>query len=122
MPGRSRLKHDCGRSATSTGGKCLANVHAKPCLIPEPLQTLRSEDKGQAGACGQDAGHPLHGAGGSYEEGGKSRQRPYREQQFEQQRRCTSSDDATLTGCGVPQVSRLPGLIRTVSAITAPVS
>jgi hypothetical protein len=27
------------------------NVHAKSRLTPEPLRTLRSEDKGQAGAC-----------------------------------------------------------------------
>jgi hypothetical protein len=27
------------------------NVHAKSRLILEPLRTLRSEDKGQAGAC-----------------------------------------------------------------------
>ena len=27
------------------------NVHAKSRLIPEPLRTLRPEDKGQAGAC-----------------------------------------------------------------------
>jgi len=27
------------------------NVHAKSHLILEPLRTLRSEDKGQAGAC-----------------------------------------------------------------------
>jgi hypothetical protein len=27
------------------------NVHAKSCLTPEPLGALRSEDKGQAGAC-----------------------------------------------------------------------
>ena len=27
------------------------NVHAKSCLIPEPLRTLRSEAKGKAGAC-----------------------------------------------------------------------
>ena len=44
----SRLKHDRGRRTTSTGGKCLANVHAKSCLIPEPLRTLRPETKGQA--------------------------------------------------------------------------
>jgi hypothetical protein len=27
------------------------NAHAKSRLTPEPLRTLRSEDKGQAGAC-----------------------------------------------------------------------
>jgi hypothetical protein len=27
------------------------NVHAKSCLTPEPLRTLRSETKGQAAAC-----------------------------------------------------------------------
>ena len=27
------------------------NVHAKSRLIPEPLRALRSETKGQAGAC-----------------------------------------------------------------------
>ena len=47
----SRLKHDCDRRTTSTGEKCLVNVHAKSCLIPEPLRTLRTETKGQAGAC-----------------------------------------------------------------------
>jgi hypothetical protein len=47
----SSLKHDCDRRATSTGEKCLANVHAKSRLTPEPLQTLRSETTGQAGAC-----------------------------------------------------------------------
>ena len=31
--------------------KCVVNVHAKSRLILEPLRTLRSEDKGQAGAC-----------------------------------------------------------------------
>src|SRR5258707_3568698 len=47
----SSIKHDCAQRATSTGGEYLVNVHAKSCLIPEPLRTLRSEDKGQAGAC-----------------------------------------------------------------------
>ena len=47
----SSLKHDCDRRATSTGGKCLVNVHAKSRLTLEPLRTLRSETKGQAGAC-----------------------------------------------------------------------
>ena len=47
----SGLKHDCDRRTTSAGGKCLVNVHAKSCLIPEPLRALRPEDKGQAGAC-----------------------------------------------------------------------
>jgi hypothetical protein len=47
----SSLKRDCDRRTTSTGGKCLVNVHAKSRLILEPLRTLRSEDKGQAGAC-----------------------------------------------------------------------
>ncbi len=45
------LKHGCTRRATSTGEKCLVNVHAKSRLILEPLRTLRSETKGQAGAC-----------------------------------------------------------------------
>ena len=31
--------------------KCLVNVHAKSRLTLEPLRALRSEDKGQAGAC-----------------------------------------------------------------------
>ena len=35
----------------STGGKCLVNVHATSRLVLESLRTLRSEDKGQAGAC-----------------------------------------------------------------------
>ena len=47
----SSLKRDCDRRATSTGEKCLVNVHVKSRLILEPLRTLRSEDKGQAGAC-----------------------------------------------------------------------
>ena len=47
----SSLKHDRDRRTTSTGGKCLVNVHAKSRLILEPLRTLRSEDKGQARAC-----------------------------------------------------------------------
>jgi hypothetical protein len=36
---------------TSTGGRTTANVHAKSRLTPEPLRTLRSETKVQAGAC-----------------------------------------------------------------------
>jgi hypothetical protein len=47
----SSIKRDCDRRATSTGETCLAHVHAKPRLILEPLRTLRTEDKGQAGAC-----------------------------------------------------------------------
>ena len=47
----SSIKRDCGRRTTSTGENCLVNVHAKSCLTLEPLRTLRSEDKGQAGAC-----------------------------------------------------------------------
>jgi transposase len=39
------------RRATSTGEKRLVNVHAKSRLTPEPLRALRSETKGQAGAC-----------------------------------------------------------------------
>ena len=46
----SGLKRDCVRE-TTTSGKFLANVHAKSRLTPEPLRTLRSEDKGQAEAC-----------------------------------------------------------------------
>jgi hypothetical protein len=39
------------------------NVHAKSRLTLEPLRTLRSETKGQAGALpGLDAGHPLQRA------------------------------------------------------------
>ena len=45
------LKRDCDRRTTSTGEKCLVNVHAKSRLTLEPLRTLRSETKGQAGAC-----------------------------------------------------------------------
>jgi hypothetical protein len=60
----SSLKRDYDRRATSTGGKYLVNVHAKSRLIPEPLQALRPETKGQAGACPDRAGHPLYGAGG----------------------------------------------------------
>ena len=49
VPARpSSLKHDCDRRATSTGGKFLVKVHAKSRLTPEPLRTLRPEDKGQA--------------------------------------------------------------------------
>jgi hypothetical protein len=47
----SSLKRDRDRRATSTGAKCLVNVHAKSHLTLEPLRTLRSEDKGQAGTC-----------------------------------------------------------------------
>ena len=47
----SSLKRDCGRRTTSTGGKAQANVHAMSRLTLEPLRTLRSETKGQAGAC-----------------------------------------------------------------------
>ena len=47
----SSIKRDCDRRATSTGEKRLVNVHAKSRLTPEPLRTLRPEDKGQAGAC-----------------------------------------------------------------------
>ena len=47
----SSLKHDCDRRPTSTGRKFQVNAHAKSCLTLEPLRTLRSEDKGQAGAC-----------------------------------------------------------------------
>jgi len=46
----SSLKRHCDRRATSTGGNCQVNVHAKSRLTLEPLRTLRSEDKGQAGA------------------------------------------------------------------------
>ena len=47
----SSIKRDCARRATSTGGKVAVNVHAKSRLTLEPLRTLRSENKGQAGAC-----------------------------------------------------------------------
>jgi hypothetical protein len=47
----SSLKRDCHRRTTSTGERCLVNVHAKSRLTPEPLRTLRSETKGQAAAC-----------------------------------------------------------------------
>ena len=47
----SSPKRDCVRRATSTGGKVSAGVHAKSRLTLEPLRTLRSEDRGQAGAC-----------------------------------------------------------------------
>ena len=47
----SSIKRDCDRRATSTGEKRLVNVHAKSRLTPEPLRALRSETKGQAGAC-----------------------------------------------------------------------
>jgi hypothetical protein len=47
----SSPKRDCARRATSSGGKAPADVHAKSRLTLEPLRTLRSETKGQAGAC-----------------------------------------------------------------------
>ena len=47
----SSLKRDCDRRATSTGERCPVNVHTKSRLTLEPLRTLRSGDKGQAGAC-----------------------------------------------------------------------
>ena len=47
----SSLKRDCARRTNDTGGKTPANVHAKSRLTLEPLRTLRSETKGQAGAC-----------------------------------------------------------------------
>ena len=47
----SSIKRDCDRRATSTGEKRLVNVHATSRLTPEPLPALRSETKGQAGAC-----------------------------------------------------------------------
>jgi hypothetical protein len=47
----SSIKRDCDRRATSTGEKRLVYVHAKSRLTPEPLRALRSETKGQAGAC-----------------------------------------------------------------------
>ena len=43
-------KRDCTRWTTSTGGKAPANVHAKSRLTLA-LRTLRTETKGQAGAC-----------------------------------------------------------------------
>ena len=45
------LQHqrDCGRRTTSTGGNCLVTYTLR--LILEPLRTLRSGDKRQAGAC-----------------------------------------------------------------------
>ena len=47
----SSLKRDCDPRTTSTGEKCLVNVHAKSRLTLEPLRTLRPETKGQAAAC-----------------------------------------------------------------------
>jgi hypothetical protein len=47
----SSLKRDRTRRATSTGGRAPVNVHVKSRLTLEPLRTLRSEAKGQAGAC-----------------------------------------------------------------------
>ena len=47
----SSFKRDCDRRTTSTGERCLVNVHAKSRLTQEPLRTLRPEDKGQAGPC-----------------------------------------------------------------------
>jgi hypothetical protein len=46
----SSLKHDCHRRTTSTDGKFLVSVHTKSRLTQEPLRTLRTGDKGQAGA------------------------------------------------------------------------
>src|SRR3974377_647470 len=55
-PGRVRgrpssLQRDCDRRTASTGQWCLLNVHAKSRWTLKPLRTLRSETKGQAGAC-----------------------------------------------------------------------
>jgi hypothetical protein len=47
----SSLKRDCDRRTTSTDEKSLVKAHAKSRFTPEPLRALRSEDKGQAGAC-----------------------------------------------------------------------
>jgi hypothetical protein len=47
----SSLKRDCDRRTTSIGEKCLVDAHAKSRLTLEPLRTLQSETKGQAGAC-----------------------------------------------------------------------
>ncbi len=47
----SGLKRDCGRRATSTGRRCLVNVHAKSRLIPETSADTPVRNKGQAAAC-----------------------------------------------------------------------
>ena len=47
----SSLKRDCARRTTNAGGRAPVNVHGKSRLTLEPLRTLRSETKGQAGAC-----------------------------------------------------------------------
>jgi hypothetical protein len=47
----SSIKRDSDHWEIGTGGKTPVNVHAKSRLIPEPLRTLRTEDKGQTGAC-----------------------------------------------------------------------
>jgi hypothetical protein len=39
-PRPSSPKRDRDRRATSTGGNCLVNVHAKSCLTPAPLRLL----------------------------------------------------------------------------------
>jgi hypothetical protein len=60
----SSIKHDRDRGAASTGGKCLVNVHAKSCLIPETSTDTPVRKQGPGGSLpGPDAGHPLHGAG-----------------------------------------------------------
>jgi hypothetical protein len=48
-PPGSSLAVTAGQRVKAEDGP--VNVHAKPCLIPEPLRTLRPETKGQAGAC-----------------------------------------------------------------------
>jgi hypothetical protein len=47
----SSLKHECKPQGNEHRKRCLADVHAKSCLTPEPLRTLRPETKGQAAAC-----------------------------------------------------------------------
>ena len=47
----SSIKRDCDRRTTSTGRKCLVNVHAKSRLIPELYGHSGQKTKGQAGAC-----------------------------------------------------------------------
>ena len=60
----SSLKHDCDRRTTSTGERCLVNVHAKSRLTLEPTDTPGKQIRVRQEPARADADHPLHGAGG----------------------------------------------------------
>jgi hypothetical protein len=60
----SRLKRDCARRATSTGGKCLVNASREVTLDPGVSTGTPIRRQGPGGSLpGPGAGHPLHGAG-----------------------------------------------------------